>query len=495
MLASLSAEESATIATAQLAWRRGQTDLAQQQLKTLLQQAPYCQPAYEMMFALLGSARQYPALLTLAEHANSLMPQFIAATLAKVNCLRALQQHERAIAELAPLLKTDAPKADWFMLKGLLLKEIGQFSMALVSFNQALSFDEKLYEAYWLRADTLNKPSKVDINQMQQQLEHCTDDRGYAQLCYALARAFEKNQDFSESFSFLTRGANAKRRTLRFNIETDVAEHQHIARVFNKTITSTANSRQISTPVFICGLPRSGTTLVEQILSSHPDVSAGDELFELAQATADSLPAQLNQIKFPLWAEHADTAVYQTIGQRYLQLTERLQKTPYFTDKMPLNYKAIGVIRQALPQAKIVYCQRHPMDTVFSCYKQLFADGIAFSYQLDELASYYRSHHNLMQHWLALYPNDIIVVTYEQLVRHQERETRELLCHLGLSWDPSCLQFHKNSRAVYTVSSTQVRKPLYSQSIGYWQHYAEQLQPAATQLQDLIDIYEQSYAL
>lgn len=469
--------------------RRGQLNEVETQCRQWLNKPPASEEVCGILFQLLHQQRRFTELLELSQQLTSQQPELLIAWRAQLKCLRQLQRHADAININKQLLQRFVDVADLWLLQGILLKDCGQLDAALAHLQQAIQLQPTLYEAYWLRADLLKSPTDADIRHMQQQLASCPNDTAAAPLHYALASALERQQQFAASFAQLQRGAAAKKRTLRYNHQQELEEYRALMQTFTKPI-QLGQASNGSTPVFICGLPRSGTTLVEQILSSHEDVTAGDELFELAEATAKTLSEQQNALRFPHWAMQLDGGKWQQLGERYLQLTSRLQQSRYFTDKMPLNYKAIGIIRAALPQAKIIYCQRHPLDTLFSCFKHLFGEGIAFSYDLNHLADIFIAQQQLMTHWLKRYPEHIYVVTYETLVMQQRQQTEKLLAYLELSWSEQCMQFHTNQRAVYTVSNSQVRQPMYASSIGSWRRYQQQLQPLIQRLQPYIEQYQ-----
>lgn len=485
-----SSSSSAPLAYLQLLLRRGQLAAAEAYCRELLDAEPPLYSVCPYLFQLLNGQRRFTELLSLTQQLAAQQPDLIIVWQAQLICLRQLQRHDDAIAINAALLQRLPKAAELWLLQGILLKDQGQTAAALQHLQQAIAVNPCLFEAYWLRADLLKSPSETEIEQMQHVLQYCRSDSERAQVHYALARALEYQQQYTASFTQLELGATAKKRCMAYDHQSELVEYQAILQQFAKPLPQAKSQGATCTPVFICGLPRSGTTLVEQILSSHPDVSAGDELFELAQATEMVLSAEQKALRFPHWVNTADTGQWQLLGQTYLQLTARLQNKRYFTDKMPLNFKAIGIIKAALPQAKIIYCQRQPLDTLFSCYKQLFADGIAFSYDLNQLADIFIAQQQLMTHWFRLFPGQIYTVTYEQLVQQQQQQTKTLLDFLDLPWSDNCMQFYNSQRAVYTVSNSQVRQPMYHSAIGHWQHYQPQLQPLIARLKPYIEQYQ-----
>jgi hypothetical protein len=230
-------------------------------------------------------------------------------------------------------------------------------------------------------------------------------------------------------------------------------------------------------PIFIVGLPRSGTTLVDRILSSHPQLRSAGELNDFALVLVARVRSENNMAQLPrrdlvARSAHIDFAA---LGRDYLARARAAGGGGRFTDKMPLNYLYCGLIHRALPAAKIVHLTRHPMAAGYAMYKTLFKDGYPFSYDLDEIAAYYVAYRRLMDHWCATMPGVIHPVSYENLVADQHAETRKLLAFCGLEWHEACVQFHRNPAATTTASASQVRRPIYGSSVAQWRHYAAQL--------------------
>jgi hypothetical protein len=302
-------------------------------------------------------------------------------------------------------------------------------------------------------------------------------DAHRARLHYALARAYEFLGDAQQQFSQVEQGARCKRATLQYDHGEEMRQMASVPECFAPAVLQQPVAAEAggSTPIFICGLPRSGTTLVEQILSSHAEVTAGDELTSLMLSTAQTLHALKIDQRFPNWAPDLEARDWHTIGALYREKTSSLQHTQFFTDKHLQNYKAIGLIHLALPDAKIVYCRRDPMDTLWGCYRQLFGDGMAFTYDQTELAETWKAAETLLQYWQQQLADKVFVLDYEVLVSNQEEVTRQLLEFIGLPWDPACLRFYENPRAVNTISSVQVRNPINSSRIGQWRNFASGL--------------------
>jgi hypothetical protein len=231
-------------------------------------------------------------------------------------------------------------------------------------------------------------------------------------------------------------------------------------------------------PIFIVGLPRTGSTLVEQILASHSEVDATHELPEGGRLINRINRERKDRVHYPEAVRDFDAAQWTALGGAYLEETRKYRAdAPRFVDKMPNNFAIIGLLSLALPNAKFINTRRHPLDTCLSCYKQLFARGQPFTYDLMELGEYYLQYERLMAHWHAVLPRRVLDVQYEEMVADQAGQTRRLLEYCGLPWEDACLQFHETERAIRTASSEQVRRPIYDSSIGIWRNYERELAP------------------
>ena len=279
-----------------------------------------------------------------------------------------------------------------------------------------------------------------------------------------------------------------RRSLMQYDVQRDLDTMEAIREtygreMFNGACKGSANAEAI----FILGMPRTGTTLVERILASHTDVFAAGELNNFAvqmmslvrSDTADQRLSHDDLVKLSAAID------FEQLGERYVSSTRPLTgHTPRFIDKLPLNYLYVGLIHLALPNAKIINLRRNALDTCYAVYKQLFLDAYPFSYDLTELARYYVAYHRLMEHWHAVLPGVVHTVGYETLVENLDGETRKLLSHCDLEWQPQCLKFYENRDASTTASTVQVRQPVYKSSVGRWRDYREQLQPVIDILQD-----------
>jgi tetratricopeptide (TPR) repeat protein len=375
---------------------------------------------------------------------------------------------------------------------GHLNKTLGRRSECEQAYRRCLEMDPTMGEAYWSLADLKNYVfSDAEIASMQSLLKG--DDGGdedQAHLHFALGRAFEHKQDYSAAFDHYAIGNRRRRKTVPFDISAFENKTRRVRTCFDAAFFAARSGCGYldPSPIFIVGLPRSGSTLVEQILASHSCVEGTFELpnlltivreFDHADAVHDAYP----EIVCSAPAEHLHN-----LGRRYIEETVPLRGArPYFIDKMPNNFSHVGLIHAILPRAVIIDARRHPMDACFSTYKQHFAEGQSFSYDLEDLGRYYRCYLTLMDHWDAVLPGKVLRLQYEQLIREPEAQIRRILSHCSLPFEPACLSFHETKRPVRTASAEQVRQPLYTSGVGYWRHFEANLEPLKRALGESLD--------
>ncbi len=246
-----------------------------------------------------------------------------------------------------------------------------------------------------------------------------------------------------------------------------------------------------SAPIFILGLPRSGSTLLEQIIASHSHVEGTSELPYLGRLTQGLNRARAEGASYPESVRGLTPQKFQALGAEYLAHARmhRRTKAPRFIDKMPNNFPHVGFLSLILPNARIIDARRHPLDACLSCYRQLFAKGQAFTYDLTEIGEYYRQYQRMMDHWAAVLPGRLLTVQYEEVVGDFEKQVRRLLEFCGLGWEKACLKFYESERTVRTPSAEQVRQPIYARSVGHWRHYEAHLDELITVIEPVRDRY------
>ncbi|MBU4061780.1 MAG: sulfotransferase [Alphaproteobacteria bacterium] len=334
------------------------------------------------------------------------------------------------------------------------------------------------YDAYYNRA-TLRKqtPHSNHVDALRERIK--SDGHVPAasvQLHYALAHELDDLERHDESFAALKAGADARRSLMSYKVSSDTDTMEKIAGVFDNAFFNQMHvGCSDASPIFIMGFPRSGTTLVDRILSAHPEVESLGELTDFPMAL--QLQSRTAGSKQDLVAQSASLDM-QALGQAYIhRARQRSTGSRFFIDKAPANFLYAGLIAAALPNARIIHLNRAPMDNALGMYKALFRMGYPFSYDLGDLATYMRAKDRLMEHWRSVLPGRIIDVNYESIVTDQEAETRRLLDACGLEWTPACLDFHLNDSPSATASAAQVRRPLYTSSIGRWKKYRKHLGP------------------
>lgn len=306
-------------------------------------------------------------------------------------------------------------------------------------------------------------------------------------LAFALAKAFEDIEDYQQAFKYLATGNDLRYEEFSYHIESDEKLIQNIIQTFSREAFSQlrVNADNSGKPIFIVGMPRSGTSLVEKIISSHSDVYAAGELdYMFALGTRLFLKESRNFQFKPLDSYAKST--FEKVGQIYLEKINLLnRKTSRITDKMPFNMMMIGLIKIALPNARIIHCVRDAKDTCLSIYKQNFTTGnYRFAYQLKTVAQFYNQYRLLMKHWHMLMPGAIYDISYEALTQNPEYEIRQLLAACDLEWQENCVNFNQGASVVKTASSYQVRQPMYTSSIKLWEKYQEFLGPLLDELNE-----------
>ncbi|MGK0500226.1 MAG: tetratricopeptide (TPR) repeat protein [Oceanicoccus sp.] len=379
--------------------------------------------------------------------------------------------------------------------KGHALKTAGNTTAAIACYQAAATVNPEHCEAYYALANL--KTYRFDDEEMSamlalEPLSMRLNDKVY--LSFALAKAYEDEKQFEQSFHYYQQGNTLKKQQSGYNAETMSAELHQQRRFF--TAERCANLKgggdPSADPIFILGLPRAGSTLLEQILSSHSQVDGTLELPNILAYAQELRRRQIDGGKpgYPEVIAELDEQILIDLGSRYLKETKVYrQQSPFFIDKMPNNFRHIGLIKLILPNAKIIDARRHPMACCFSAYKQLFAEGQAFSYSLNDIGQYYSDYVDLMAHWDEVLPGQVLRVHYEQIVEDLEGQVRRLLNFCGLPFESACLSFHETKRSVRTASSEQVRQPIYRSGLEQWQNYSASLGGLENQLADIIDNY------
>ena len=362
-----------------------------------------------------------------------------------------------------------------------ILKEDGQLEAALESYERAIALDPS-EAAYYLNYSDPKKFAEGDRYLLAMEAMARDADGGsklsQQRLNFALAKAYDDLGRRDESFACLGKANRLKRESIQYHEAQTLESFDRIAKVFDRKLLSrAAGGARSSLPVFIVGMPRSGTTLVEQILGSHPSVHAAGELSDFNWLVDQTPSPGGGPFAYPEDAARLGAEQLRALGEAYVaRLRLRDPQALRVTDKMPANFLFLGLIHMALPDARIIHLQRDPIDTCMSCYSKLFSGEQNFSYDLGELGRYYRKYLGLMDHWRSVLPRDTLLdVRYEDVVDDLEGQARRIVAHCGLEWDERCIAFHATRRPVRTASASQVRQPLYKTSRGRAQAYLPHL--------------------
>lgn len=452
-----------------------------------------------------------------AEKAFSIRPDNINIQLQQVACLQALYRTDEAKALLLKVSAKNIGDADTLDRVGLWMTGMDLHEQALEQYYKAISLDPKNAVLYYnaasaqrflgmtvdaeknldksLAINRLDYEAQIMRSSLRQQtpennhidelkevlLDKGLAERGEVSICYALAKESDDLNDCSASFTYLKRGGDARRRQMSYQVDSDLQMINQIqaaypANMFNRDIAGDNNNEAI----FILGLPRTGTTLVERILGSHSCIFAageldtfGREMMNQINEKNDGTPPAREQL-----AQLTTALNYVELGRAYIEGTrDTTGRTPRFIDKLPFNSLYAGLIHLALPNARIINLTRHPMATCYAIYKQLFRDVYPYSYNLEDLGRYYVAYRQLMAHWHQVMPGVIYSVAYEDVVADTDVEAKKLVEFCGLNWEEQCLDFHKNKQASTTASAVQVRQPVYSSSLNHWRLYQKELEP------------------
>lgn len=488
---------------AELAARLGRLKEAQDLLERTLELAPSFSAARQNYATVLHRRNLLPEALAQIDMLLASDPDDPATLTLKAAVLARAGEYDMAIALYETVLGRHPDQSRLWMSMGHALKTVGRQRDSVAAYRKALDRDEGIGEAWWSLANLKTvRFDGQDIDAMLAAIRVSRSPSDLYHLHYALGKAFEDRKDYSASFGHYATGARLRLAEISYD-RGRLTRHVELSR---RLITREALDAREGrgwpdpAPIFVVGLPRSGSTLIEQILASHSQVEGTMELpeigilaRELASSAARATSGDSRDGESYLEALlSCDDAALAELGRRYVDRTRIQRKTgrPFFIDKMPSNFEHVGLIRLILPRARIIDARRHPMASCFSAFKQHFSRGQGFSYSLDDLGSYYRDYVDLMDHYDAVVPGMVHRVFYESLIHQPEREIRRLLTYCGLGFEEGCMQFHKTDRPVRTASSEQVRQPMHAGAVDHWRNYRSWLVGLERNLEDTIVRYE-----
>jgi len=467
-------------------------DDAELLLESVLLLAPdYKAARYDYAYVLMERHKHKKAI----EELDKLLatdPQDRSYRTAYATALVGIGAQEKAITRYRELL-LETPRAhDVHLSVAHALKTIGRQAEAIESYRAAAAIRPNYGDAYWSLANlkTYAFSDEEVLRMRAEESSENTDLTDRYHLCFALGKALEDRGDYEDSFKYYSRGNALKKSQSRYRPEfiermAQLQESVCTEEFFKARVGVGCQSAE---PIFIVGLPRSGSTLLEQILASHSQVEGTLELPEIPRLSQELQGRESSDAnpRYPTIMRDLAAADFQSFGEKYLAET-RIYRTgkPHFIDKMPNNFRHIGLIHLILPNAKIIDARREPLACCFSNFKQLFAKGQEFTYSLEDIGRYYRSYVQLMRHWDAVLPGKILHVQHEEVVADLEGNVRRILEFCGLPFEPQCVEFYKTERSVRTASSEQVRQPIFKEGLDQWRHFEPWLGPLKDALGDL----------
>ncbi len=404
-------------------------------------------------------------------------PQYL--TLKAVN-LALANQHDEAIKIFEIIINNKKIENNQLYLSyGHTLRAIGRLDESIQAYKNAITTKTGFGEAYWslanLKTYQFTTNDIKDLKELLSSKDTKMDD--YFHLLFALGKAEEDNKNYKNSIAAYIKGNTLKSKQVPWDSKKFSYECDELISFFTKEFFEQYEGvgDQNSDPIFIVGLPRSGSTLIEQILSSHSLVEGTTELqniIALSRKIANKKDTK-SKSEYPSALSQIKKDEFKKMGEAYIQntLDQRVTDKPYFIDKMPNNFVHIGLINLILPNAKIIDARRNPMDCCFSCYKQLFGSGQGFTYSQNRIGNYYLDYLKIMEHWDKVLPGKVHRVLYENMIEDTEKQIRQLLKYCDLEFEESCLNFYKTKRTVRTPSSEQVRQPIYKKGIGQWNNF------------------------
>ncbi|MGI9202699.1 MAG: sulfotransferase [Woeseiaceae bacterium] len=449
-------------------------------LKKAIEVAPDYTRAWVDLANLQREADKFDDAVNSARQVLKLAPDSAESHMVYAGAIGMAGEHEEAIKAYQDALDIAPDRAGAICGMAHHQKTIGRQDEAIASYRRAIAVKSDHAEAYWSLANLKTFRFEDDeIEAMQRLLgDETLADESRAQLHNALGLEYESREDYGSAFENFEKCNVLCRQVESYDpVETE-STHGRIIELFDSDLF-TRNSGVADaavSPVLVVGLPRSGSTLIEQILASHSQVDGTHELGDLSRAVQSVRREHARRSRFPEALAKFEVDDWRKIGEEYLRRTEIFRSgAPCFVDKNPNNFIYVGILRLALPNAKIINAMRHPLDSCLGSFKQLFASGQPFTYDMTELGEYYLQYRRLMDHWHETLPGFVLDVHYEDVVSDLDAQVERILDFCGLPFEEACLRFHETERAVKTASSEQVRRPIYSSSVNLWRNYENNL--------------------
>ena len=455
--------------------------IAESYLKRILRLAPDDVGAFCSLGKFLSDRGRYPEAVELMRSATVLVPDSAEVQLLLANMFGIIGQTDNAMQAYEQCLKHNPDDTSALIGRGHMLRIAGRQDEAQASYRRCVELCPEIGTAWWYLASFPRfaaTDQEIATMRAQSGSGNVTADSAVG-FNFALARAFEQRNDFDAAWEQYTLGNAGKRALVKYDPVKAELELGKIRATFTADLFSQVkpdNAAEV-TPIFILGMPRSGSTLIEQILASHSQVEGTGELPYILMMTNSMITKEAGCLHYTELVNYLPAEEFTRLGRNYLANADshRVQGKPFFTDKMPPNFAHIGLIRLLLPQAKFIDARREPLAACVANYRQLFALGKNQSYDLTELGEYYVQYTMIMDHWDNVMPGAVLRVQYEDVVADLDNQVRRILEFCGLPFEAACLEYHKSERLVNTASAEQVREPIYDSAVEFWRNYESQL--------------------
>lgn len=465
----------------------GRLDEAVNSFKKAIALKPNLIEAYNNLGNALKASQRLSDAVVFYQQALAIKPDYFEAHNNLGNGLSDLNRMDEAIVSYKKALQINPGYVEAHNSLGLALKDLGRMDQAIASFEKAIAIQPDYAKAH-ANLSQMRKHTDGDGDGEVRAMAELYDrsdlpDDQRIHLAFGLARAYENLGQYGRAFECLSDGQRLQKVAVPFDLAKATRFFKLIEDMFDPNFLAkqAKSGFEDESPIFVLGMPRSGSSLVEQILASHPQVYGAGELKAVGELTRRMEKSAGES--FPKAMGSVDPNIFHELGASYIEMVRRLApRIKFITDKMPANFLCIGFIATMLPRARFIHCLRDPMDTCFSIYKSQFSESHDYSHNLASLGGYYLLYEELMAHWHRVLPDRIFDIRYEQLVQNSETEIRSMLDYCDLPFDKACLSFYKTDRVVKTASATQVRQPIYQNAIGFWKNYEDQLTPLQSAL-------------
>ena len=465
---------------ANIAVDAGRFRAGRKMLGRIVEARPDYIPAWNDLANLFMKQDHYDRALEAVQRALDLDPRLVPSWITRANILARAQRNEESLEAYRQALELSPRNAGALSGMGHVLKTIGRQEESIRAFRECIEAHPAFGEAYWSLANLKTfEFAEKEVRVMEKMTRDQTlADEPKVNFLLSLGKHYENVKDYDCAFGYYRRGNELRRgREIYDPVMTQVV-HDRIIKTFSREFFEQRKDwgDPDPAPILVVGLPRSGSTLIEQILASHSMVEGTMELPDLSRVIAGLSKASPRGVEYPEAVENLDKDAVRSLGRAYLESTLRYRTgKAFFIDKMPNNFSSIGFLHLVLPNATVIDARRHPLDSCLGSYKQLFFKGQSFTYDQFELGHYYMEYRRIMQHWQDVLPGKVLDVHYEDMVADQEIQTRRLLEFCGLPWEDQCLRFYETERAINTASSEQVRQPIYTGAVNFWRNYEAHL--------------------